>query len=89
MQPLTLCGKTGLRLREKYLNSSPFLCTWTRSPSYLISEYIPFGHFFIAYSTDLQASACNVDTNNKNLRFSVQQHLGQLITENMGAITNF
>ncbi len=56
---LTLWGNTGLRLRLKYWNLSPFLWTCTLSPSYLISEYMPFGHFLKAYSTDLHGSACN------------------------------
>jgi len=58
----TLCCWTGLRLRLKYLNDEPFLCSWTRSPSYLISANIPFGQRRNACSTDRQASACNTYT---------------------------
>ena len=62
-KPRTLCCWTGFRLRLKYLNDVPFLCSWTRSPSYLISANIPFGQRRNACSTDLQGSACH-DRNN-------------------------
>ena len=39
----TLCRLTGFKLRLKKWNSVPFLCTCTRSPSYLISAYRPNG----------------------------------------------
>lgn len=55
----TLCGRTGLRDLLKYRKSFPFLCTCTRSPSYLTSDSIPFGHLRMAISTDVHASAFN------------------------------
>lgn len=45
------------RTEETYRNSSPRLCNWIRSPSYLISLYMPSGHLTMARSTDLHASA--------------------------------
>jgi len=53
----TLCPKTGFRLLEKNLNCVSLLCSWTRSPSYLISEYIPLGHFLKKSSKFLHGSA--------------------------------
>lgn len=53
----TLCGRTGFRDLLKYRKSFPLLCTCTRSPSYLTSDNIPLGHFRIAISTDVHASA--------------------------------
>jgi hypothetical protein len=47
---------------------------------------MPFGHFFIAYSTDLHASACNENRNNKSQACSVGWHLGP--TENVKAVTS-
>ena len=45
-------------LGVKVLNAKQI--TWTLSPSYLISAYIPLGHFFNACEKLLQASACEI-----------------------------